>query len=103
MSSLTRKQQASDKVTHLSLAQVLVWSQQKGGEERLQRSQVGKETIGTEQEGRVERTHVGAARHDLRTPLTDDIPLLLCAGFIRVTVPSLRYTTATCWPNCGTT
>lgn len=52
--------------TNLSLRQVLIRSQEKGGEERLRRPQVGEEAIGTEEEGRVDRLHAQLAQHDLQ-------------------------------------
>lgn len=45
-------------LTHLSLRQVLVCSQEEGGEEGLQRPQVGEEAVNTEQEGRPQHRHV---------------------------------------------
>lgn len=40
------------KLTHLDLRQVLVRPHEEGGEERLERPQVGEEAVDTEQEGR---------------------------------------------------
>lgn len=51
--------------TNLSLRQVLIRSQEKGGEKRLRRPQVGEEAIGAEEEGRVDRLHAQLAQHDL--------------------------------------
>lgn len=55
------------KLTRLRLGQVLIWSHQVGGEERLRRAKVEEKAVGAEQKGRIQRPHGGPGKRDLHT------------------------------------